>query len=108
LTIDRLETRRLLLRPLELADAEQAQALFSEWDVVKDLNALFHGRTHRTARIPATATGMRLVGVEEKRYVSGRLLSELWEVPAEEWRAHRKLMSEKREAAIRITAASLS
>jgi RimJ/RimL family protein N-acetyltransferase len=31
--------------------------------------------------------GMRLVGVIEKDYVSGRLPSEVWEITAEEWRA---------------------
>jgi len=30
-----LETPRLLLRPLELADAEQAQILFSHWEIVR-------------------------------------------------------------------------
>ena len=30
--------------------------------------------------------GMRLVGTMEKEYVSGRLLSEVWEITAEEWR----------------------
>jgi ribosomal-protein-alanine N-acetyltransferase len=32
-----LETRRLLLRPLELADAEQTQTLFPHWDIVRHL-----------------------------------------------------------------------
>ena len=32
-----LETPRLLLRPLELADAEQAQPLFAQWEVVRYL-----------------------------------------------------------------------
>jgi ribosomal-protein-alanine N-acetyltransferase len=32
-----LETPRLWLRPLELADAEQAQPLFAQWDVVRYL-----------------------------------------------------------------------
>ncbi len=36
--IHALETPRLLLRPLELADAEQAQKLFPQWDIVKFLN----------------------------------------------------------------------
>jgi [ribosomal protein S5]-alanine N-acetyltransferase len=31
--------------------------------------------------------GMRLVGTQEKDYVSGRLPSEIWEMTAEEWRA---------------------
>jgi RimJ/RimL family protein N-acetyltransferase len=38
-TVPSLETRRLLLRPLELADAEQAQILFPHWEIVKHLNA---------------------------------------------------------------------
>ncbi len=33
----RLETPRLLLRPLELADAGQAQILFPQWEIVKYL-----------------------------------------------------------------------
>jgi ribosomal-protein-alanine N-acetyltransferase len=32
-----LETRRLLLRPAELADAEQTQILFPHWDIVRYL-----------------------------------------------------------------------
>ena len=32
-----LATPRLLLRPLELADAEQAQPLFAQWEVVRYL-----------------------------------------------------------------------
>lgn len=34
-------------------------------------------------------TGMRLVGVEEQDYVGGRFPSEIWEITADEWRAHR-------------------
>ena len=32
-----LETRRLILRPLELADAEQVQVLFPQWEIVRYL-----------------------------------------------------------------------
>lgn len=35
--ISPLETRRLLLRPLELADAEQIQILFPHWEIVRYL-----------------------------------------------------------------------
>jgi ribosomal-protein-alanine N-acetyltransferase len=38
-------------------------------------------------------TGMRVIAVEERDYVSGRLPSELWEITAEEWR-QRKLSTE--------------
>jgi RimJ/RimL family protein N-acetyltransferase len=34
-----LETLRLILRPLELADAAEAQPLFAQWEIVKQLNA---------------------------------------------------------------------
>jgi RimJ/RimL family protein N-acetyltransferase len=36
-----LETARLLLRPLELADAEQVQPLFAQWEIVRFLNRRF-------------------------------------------------------------------
>jgi ribosomal-protein-alanine N-acetyltransferase len=35
-------------------------------------------------------TGMRLIGTEERNLVSGRQLSEVWEITAEEWRGFRK------------------
>lgn len=40
MTVPSIETPRLLLRPLELADADQVQQLFPHWDVVKHLNAI--------------------------------------------------------------------
>ena len=39
MTTPSLETRRLLLRPLTLADAGKTQILFPQWDIVKHLNA---------------------------------------------------------------------
>ncbi|HEU4416025.1 MAG TPA: GNAT family N-acetyltransferase [Candidatus Angelobacter sp.] len=35
--VPQLETPRLILRPLELADAEQCQALFPQWEIVQYL-----------------------------------------------------------------------
>jgi [ribosomal protein S5]-alanine N-acetyltransferase len=35
-------------------------------------------------------TGMRVIAVEERDYVSGRFLSEVWEITADEWRAKRQ------------------
>lgn len=35
-------------------------------------------------------SGMRIVATDERDYVSGRLLTELWEITAAEWRARRK------------------
>jgi [ribosomal protein S5]-alanine N-acetyltransferase len=40
MTTPRLETSRLLLRPLGLADADQVQELFPHWEIVKYLNAV--------------------------------------------------------------------
>jgi RimJ/RimL family protein N-acetyltransferase len=34
-----LETPRLFLRPLQLADAEEVQPLFAQWEIVRHLNA---------------------------------------------------------------------
>jgi len=34
-----LKTGRLLLRPLQLADAEQVQRIFPRWEIVQYLNA---------------------------------------------------------------------
>jgi ribosomal-protein-alanine N-acetyltransferase len=176
-----LETSRLVLRPLALADAEQVQRIFPRWEVVRYLNAIvpwpyppdgaiayyrdralpaiergdeWHWtlrlKTHpdriigaiglirgdgdnrgfwlapewqrqglmteaviavndywfevlgfpvlRAPKAIANAgsrrisekTGMRIIGTEERNLVSGRLLSEMWEITAEEWRAFRK------------------
>ena len=35
--------------------------------------------------------GMRVVFTEERDYVSGRLLSEVWEITAEAWRARKQV-----------------
>jgi len=34
-------------------------------------------------------TGMRVVSVEERNYVGGKMLSEVWELTAEEWQQQR-------------------
>jgi RimJ/RimL family protein N-acetyltransferase len=172
-----LETPRLILRPLELADAEQAQKIFPYWEVVRYLSkavpwpyppdgaytfyrdmalpAMERGEAwHWTLRLktnpermigsialrkeenknrgfwigvpwqrqglmteacevvtdywfnvlgmPALRVpkakanvgscrisekqGMRVIGIEDRDYVSGRLPSEIWEITAEEWR----------------------
>lgn len=64
-TIPKLETPRLLLRPLELADAEQAQILFPHWEIVRYLNAIVPWpyppdgafTWYRNHAIPATERG---------------------------------------------------
>ena len=176
-----LETPRLLLRPLEIADAAQIQNLFPHWEIVRYLQnrvpwpyppdgaltyirdmalpAIERGEAwHWTLRLKAEpervvgfisllkgerenrgfwtglpwqgrgfmteacdavtdywfnvlkfsvlrapkATenaasrrisekqGMRVVGTEERDYVSGRLPGEIWEITAEEWRKKKR------------------
>jgi [ribosomal protein S5]-alanine N-acetyltransferase len=175
-----LETQRLLLRPLELADAAQAQVLFPHWEIVCYLNhrvpwpyppdgaltfyrdvalpAVERGEAwHWTLRLKtepgqlignislsvaenknrgfwlglpwqgqgliseacdkvtdywfntlnfpflrvpkavanvasrriSEKQGMRVIKTEERDYVSGRWLSEVWEITAEEWNQRR-------------------
>lgn len=179
--ISALETPRLLLRPLELADAAQIQILFPHWEIVRYLRnivpwpyppdgALHYVRDmalpaiergeawHWTLRLKtdkdqligvisltqgahenrgfwmglpwqgrglmseaceavidywfdvlkfpvlrvtkavgnapskriSEKQGMRLVGTEERDYVSGRFASETWEITVKEWRARRR------------------
>jgi ribosomal-protein-alanine N-acetyltransferase len=174
-----LETDRLLLRPLELADAEQVQRIFPYWGVVEFLAnhvpwpypadgalayyrdsalpgmasgeewhwtlrlktdpdrvigaiGLFNNQANNRGfwlgvpwqrqglmteaahvvtdfwfnnlgfpvlRVPkavanigsrkiSESNGMRVVALEEKDYVSGRLATEVWEITAAEWRQH--------------------
>jgi RimJ/RimL family protein N-acetyltransferase len=174
--IQELQTRRLLLKPLELADAEQAQLLFPQWEVVRYLSNIVPWpyppdgtyRYYRDVVLPAmqrgdawhwtlrlkTAplrligsinltkgendnrgfwlglswqgqglmteatevvndywfnvlkfevlrapkaivnqasrrisqkNGMRLIATEEREYVAGKFLAEIWEITAEEW-----------------------
>jgi [ribosomal protein S5]-alanine N-acetyltransferase len=178
--IPKLETVRLLLHPVELADAEQIQILFPHWEIVRYLRNIvpwpyppdgalqflrdralpaMEGREawHWTLRLRtkpeqvigfislmkgesenrgfwmgspwqgqglmseacdavtdfwfdvlkfpvlrapkaianvasrriSEKQGMRLVGTEERDYVSGRLLGEVWEITAKEWRKHK-------------------
>ena len=42
-------------------------------------------------------TGMRVIGSEEREYVSGRFLTEIWEITALEWREKRQLIRANEE-----------
>jgi RimJ/RimL family protein N-acetyltransferase len=175
-----LETPRLILRPLELTDAAQTQALFPHWEIVRFLNnkvpwpypadgayaffrdvslpaiargecwhwtlrlktapeqlighiSLSKGEKNRgfwiglpwqgqglmmeaadavtdywfevlkfaVLRVPkaidnrgsrriSEKQGMRVVATLERDFVSGRFPAEIWEITAEEWRAHKR------------------
>ena len=37
-------------------------------------------------------TGMRVISMEERDYVSGRYMTEIWEITADEWREQRMLL----------------
>jgi RimJ/RimL family protein N-acetyltransferase len=178
-----LFTHRLLLRPLQLSDAQQTQRLFPQWEIVQHLNpnvpwpypedgALTYYRDvalpaiqrgdewHWTLRLKQSPehhigaislhrskpdnrgfwlglpwhgqglmteavivvnnfwfdvlgfpilrapkamvnlasrrisekTGMRMVATEERDFVSGRHLCEIWEITADEWRKTRALL----------------
>jgi ribosomal-protein-alanine N-acetyltransferase len=177
-----LQTPRLILRPLELADAKQAQELFPKWEIVRFLSAVvpwpfpedgafnfyreqllpsmargdawhwslrlktapaqligtiglmksetknrgfwlglpwqgqglmteavevvtdywFNELGFPVLRVPKAVVntasrriseklGMRVIAVAESDFVSGRLLSETWEITAEEWWARREV-----------------
>ena len=178
--IPQLETKRLILRPLEISDADQIQQIFPQWEIVKYLQskvpwpypadgaityirdmaipAMERGESwHWTLRLKnnpqqiigfislmkaenenrgfwldpkhqgkglmseacdavtdfwfevlkfpvlrapkaivnsasrkiSERQGMRVISREERDYVSSRLMSETWEITAEEWRARK-------------------
>ena len=183
IVIAKLQTERLLLQPLQLADAEQTQRIFPQWEMVKFLSTQipwpypadgaftyyrdvalpaveqgqqwhwtlrlrrspeehigsiglisedghatrgfwlglpWHGQGLMTEaaiavndycfdvlgfsvlRVPKAVvniasrrisekTGMRVIATEERDYVSGRLLTEIWEITDGEWREKRLL-----------------
>ena len=183
-----LHTDRLILRPLQLADAEQTQRLFPGWEVVKLLNAVvpwpypadgaltyyrdvalpaiergdewhwtlrlkqspehhigvialhkdradnrgfwlglpWHGQGLMTEAVIAVndfwfdalgfeslrapkaienlasrriseKTGMRMVGIKVRTFVSGILPCEIWEITAKEWRVARAQLPARRQ-----------
>jgi RimJ/RimL family protein N-acetyltransferase len=47
---------------------------------------------NESSRRISIKTGMRVIGLEERDFVSGRLMAEIWEINAEEWRQARKLL----------------
>jgi len=187
--IPTLETARLILQPLQLADAEQTQLLFPHWEIVRYLNKVvpwpypadgayrniqdralpamqrgeewhwslrlksspdqligrislhitgdgnrgfwlgltWHGQglmseacdvvtdywfnvlkfpvlrapkavANTASRRISQKQGMRVVETVEREYVSGSFLTEIWEITAEEWQAHRGDMGKKSSA----------
>jgi RimJ/RimL family protein N-acetyltransferase len=75
-----LETARLWLRPLELADADQIQQIFPQWEIVRYLTAAVpwpypsDGALTfcRDEALPAVARGESWAWIEPLRGVEGR------------------------------------
>lgn len=77
----------------------QGHGLMSEAvEVVTDFwfDALGYNIVRATKAIANTASrriskkhGMRVIATEERDYVAGRLMAEIWEITADEWRYHR-------------------
>jgi [ribosomal protein S5]-alanine N-acetyltransferase len=49
--------------------------------------------SNESSRRISIKTGMRMIGLEERDFVSGRLMAEIWEINAEEWKQARKLIN---------------
>ena len=75
-----LQTERLILRPLELADAPHGQEIFPHWEIVRQLNKFVPWPYPADGRY-SSFMNSALPGVREamREYVSGRLPSEVWE-----------------------------
>jgi [ribosomal protein S5]-alanine N-acetyltransferase len=77
-----LQTPRLILRPLELADAEQAQALFPHWEIVRHIrNAVPWPyppdgayKFYRDITLPAVARGHEWAWTLRLKSVSDKLI----------------------------------
>jgi RimJ/RimL family protein N-acetyltransferase len=70
---------------------EAAEAVTDYWFDVLGFAVLSASKAvgNTASRRISEKTGMRLVGMEMREYVSGRLPGEIWEITAEEWRARR-------------------
>jgi [ribosomal protein S5]-alanine N-acetyltransferase len=72
--------------------SEASAAVTDYWfDVLgRPVLAMSKAAENGASRAISVRQGMRMVGTFEKDYVSGRFLSEIWEITAEEWRARQR------------------
>ena len=70
---------------------EAADAVTDYWfDVLKQpVLRVPKAAANTTSRRISEKQGMRVVAVDERDYVSGRLQAEIWEITAQEWRVRR-------------------
>jgi RimJ/RimL family protein N-acetyltransferase len=70
---------------------EAADAVTDYWfDVLKmPVLRIPKAAANIASRRVSEKQGMRIVATEERNYVSGRITAEIWEITADEWRAHR-------------------
>lgn len=71
---------------------EACEAVTDFWFLVLKFPVLRASKAmaNEASRRISQKQGMRMIRTEERDYVSGRLLSEVWEITAEEWRAWRR------------------
>ncbi|MFT3917669.1 MAG: GNAT family N-acetyltransferase [Anaeromyxobacteraceae bacterium] len=71
--------------------AEACEAVLEFWFEVLGFPVLRVGKaiTNEYSRRITVTEGMRVVGTEERTFVGGKMLAEVWELTAEEWRARR-------------------
>jgi RimJ/RimL family protein N-acetyltransferase len=85
ITTPTLETRRLLLRPLRLDDAEATQELFPHWEIVRHLSGLVpwpylpDGAKvfYRDVTLPAVAAGQQWIWAIELKGGPGHLVGSI-------------------------------
>ena len=79
------ETKRLFLRPLQLADAEETERLFPQWEIVTFLNAVVPRpwrkglvlRQYRHGVLPAIERGEEWYWSLRLKESSGRLIGKI-------------------------------
>jgi len=68
---------------------EAAEVVTNYWFNVLKFNVLRAPKAivNQASRRISEKNGMRLIATEERDYVAGKFLTEIWEITAEEWNA---------------------
>jgi [ribosomal protein S5]-alanine N-acetyltransferase len=72
---------------------EATEAVTDYWFNVLKFNVLRAPKAiaNAASRRISEKNGMRIIATEEREYVGGKFVSEIWEITAEEWNARRRL-----------------